>query len=93
MNTPLHRRPATWAAATLALVLLAAWAQPGTPRTAVQQPADSSWNALTPAQKKALMPLAAQWHTLDGTSRDKWINEPTASPACRPLTSTACRTA
>lgn len=77
MNTPLHRRPATWAAATLALVLLAAWpawAQPGTPRTAVQQPADSSWNALTPAQKKALMPLAAQWHTLDGTSRDKWIN-------------------
>lgn len=77
MNTLLQRRT-IWAAATLALFLLGAcpaWAQPGIiPRTAAAQPPDSSWNTLTPAQKKALMPLAAQWHNLDGTSRDKWIN-------------------
>jgi hypothetical protein len=68
---------AIWAAAALAMTLLAAppaWAQPGIPRTAATPAVDSSWNTLTPAQKKALMPLAAQWHSLDGTSRDKWIN-------------------
>ena len=61
----------------IALALLQArhsQAQPGTPRTAALQPVDSSWAALTPAQKKALSPLAAQWHTLDSTSRDKWTN-------------------
>lgn len=76
LRRPIPHLPG-WAAATLAVALLAAWptwAQPGTPRTAALQPTDSGWNSLTPAQKKALMPLAGQWHTLDGTSRDKWLN-------------------
>ena len=35
--------------------------------------ADAGWASLTPAQRKALAPLAGQWHALDGTSRAKWI--------------------
>lgn len=79
MTTPGHTLPLRRAGALLGLTLalclpLLAAAQPAHPRTAAQQPVDSDWAALSAAQKKALSPLAGQWHTLDGTSRDKWIS-------------------
>jgi hypothetical protein len=36
--------------------------------------ASRAWQALTPAQKKVLQPLAPHWSTLDRTSREKWLN-------------------
>lgn len=36
--------------------------------------APTEWRELTPTQKKALMPLAQHWSTMDDTGRDKWIN-------------------
>ena len=39
-----------------------------------ERSASAEWHALTSAQKKVLGPLAPHWHTLDGTSREKWLN-------------------
>lgn len=33
----------------------------------------SSWHALTPAQRQALAPLAAQWEQMDDAGRQKWL--------------------
>lgn len=42
--------------------------------TAVDVGAPVDWRALTPAQKKALMPLERHWPAMDDTGRDKWLN-------------------
>ncbi len=52
------------------------------PSLAVSQ--DDSWASLTRDQKKHLAPLASQWHTLDGTSRDKWITLANRFPQLSP---------
>lgn len=33
----------------------------------------TAWQSLSPSQRRALTPLAAQWPQLDETSREKWI--------------------
>lgn len=54
-----------------AAVVLPAAAQPPMAGSALQ---DSEWASLSPAQRQTLAPLAPQWHTLDRTSRDKWVS-------------------
>jgi hypothetical protein len=52
-----------------------AWAGPAAQATKAAAPAGTSaWTALSPAQRKALEPLQAQWPTLEEVSRDKWLN-------------------
>lgn len=42
------------------------------------------WAQLTPVQQSALRPLAAQWPTLDATSKDKWLNVASRYPQLSP---------
>lgn len=54
------------------------------PATAAAAATDHGWSSLSPAQQKALQPLAAGWHTIDLPRRTKWIEIadrfPTLSP-------------
>ena len=36
--------------------------------------APEEWRTLTPHQRDVLSPLAGQWHQMDDTARDKWLN-------------------
>lgn len=40
--------------------------------SAVEGPAE--WRALTRQQRETLQPLAGQWHQMDDTAREKWLN-------------------
>lgn len=79
LRPPLARRLVVACAATLMLAcalgshahkaMAAADMHPNTAGTAT----GSSWQALTPVQRQALSPLAAQWAQLDDSGRQKWI--------------------
>lgn len=80
-RTMWSRRPlAVLLSCCLAGALLAspALADRGQPRggtnttSAAEGPAE--WRALTPQQREALQPLAGQWHQMDDTAREKWLN-------------------
>ena len=43
-----------------------------------------NWAALPPGQRQILAPLAAQWSSLDETSRDKWITVANRYPKLSP---------
>lgn len=80
-------RMAAWAiAACGALVLSAAAQQPPAPpapalgAAPAAKPArapraanKAEWNALTPSQQRALMPLSAHWGRLSATQKSKWL--------------------
>jgi len=63
----------------LAAVLLgvgAVWAQPWPPARGASAPQAQNgipWQKLTPEQKDALQPLAAQWPTLTNSQQRKWV--------------------
>lgn len=78
---PMRRIVAATLAATLAW---GAWAAPAASGQGGAQPPSHSpsqqafgtshdWSALTPAQRQALAPLAAQWSHLPASSREKWV--------------------
>ena len=63
-------------------------ANPGVPAkkpTTVNSSSKPTWLNLTPAQQVSLMPLAANWNTLDESHKRKWIaisaNYPSLAPA------------
>lgn len=55
-----------------------AQAERGQPRghvtVAMAGDAPAEWRALTPQQREVLRPLAGQWHEMDDTAREKWLN-------------------
>lgn len=55
-----------------------ALAERGQPRghvsVAMAGDAPAEWRALTPQQREVLQPLAGQWHEMDDTAREKWLN-------------------
>jgi len=53
-------------------------------KTPVKKAAKPAWAELSPAQKKILAPLAAQWNQLDTTRRKKWIAIARRYPKMKP---------
>lgn len=71
--------------ATTALFLCAAHAQPATTARPVPQQVDGApWASLTPAQRKALKPLEAEWGRIEGSRRTKWIEIADRFPSMSP---------
>lgn len=73
------------AASVLLGAFIPATAFAQSPAHAQQAAAGSpGWQALTPQQRRILAPLAAQWPSLDDTSRDKWVDVADRYPSLPP---------
>lgn len=76
---PVRRLAALWGACVLtALLMSPATAQSVSDRAEVVRvgtlEAPAQWRALSSQQREVLQPLAGQWHQLDNTAREKWLN-------------------
>ncbi|MDX1375358.1 MAG: DUF3106 domain-containing protein [Burkholderiales bacterium] len=60
-----------------ALALQPAWAERGAQ--------DARWDALAPAQREILAPLAGQWDGLDAASRTRWLGVAKRYPKMTPV--------
>jgi hypothetical protein len=99
MNRMPRPRTSAWLATAATLMLVVAVlmrpavtcaAAPPTPHKSASSQTEvdqNNWSSLAVVQRKALAPLAAQWDTMDSTSREKWLivaeRYPRLSPAAQ----------